>query len=303
MDARVTKSRLSNLLSYDWIKIIVAVVFAVLALVAFFTTVKPRPGRFHTFTVYGYVGLHSGTAAMSMERELLSDGVFSYDVLETDVEAFGEDEYSRMAFSARRSAGSGNVMFTTTNPSADGDESVLQSIAGGVMAEIALDLEVYFSDCEKYLIRFFGEDWQTGTLNRTEAESCFLNRNGKDNRYRFSSAKREQGIRDEYARLEKLREDYMEVLGYFENEMLGFAMIKDEDGQARKGAITLDCLSGLKRLFYYYSGEEKIVSVANMCMLIFRNDRDAGMPASAVVNDLRYESISFIRYLVGKFAV
>ena len=303
MDARITKQRLTNLLSYDWIKIIVAVVFAVLALVAFFTTVKPRPGRFHTFTIYGYVGLHSGTAAMSMERDLLSEGVFSYDILETDVEAFGEDEYSRMAFSARRSSGAGNVMFTTTNLSPEGDESVLQSVAGGVMTEIALDLEVYLSDCEKYLIRFFGESWREGALNQAEAESCFLNRNSKDNRYRFSSAKRELGIRDEYARLEKLREDYIEVLGYFEDGTLGFATIKDENGTERKGAITLDKLSGLKRLFYYYSGEEKTASSANMCMLIFRNDQDAGKPASAVVNDLRYESISFIRYLVGKFAV
>ena len=60
MDARITKSRLANLLSYDWLKIVAAILAAVLVICVFFTTVKTRPGKYHTFTVYGYRELVEG---------------------------------------------------------------------------------------------------------------------------------------------------------------------------------------------------------------------------------------------------
>lgn len=301
MDARITKSRLSNLLSYDWIKILVAIVVAVLGLVAFFTTIKTRPGRIHTFTVYGYAGIYSGTFANQAERDLL-EGVLSYDILKADFESFGEDEYSDVAYAARRSSGTGNVMFTTTNPG-EGGESVLQNVAGGELTEIALDVEQYLSDCEQYLIRFFGENWRTAEVDVAEAKQCFLKRNGKDNRYRFSAEKREQGVKDECARLEKLREDYLAVLESFQDGTLEYSEVKDESGNLRKNGISLKNLAGVNRLFYYYEEESKAVSTANLCMILFRNDNDAGVAASKVENDLRYECISFIRYLVGKFSV
>lgn len=302
MDARITKARLANLLSYDWIKIIVAIVFAVLALVVFFTTVKTRPGRIHTFTVYGYEGIYSNSGALNIEDEMMTSGVFSYDVLLTEVEAFGEDEYSEQAYTARRSSGAGTVMFTTYTAQ-EGEESRLQQVAGGRMTEIALDAELYFSDCENYLKRFFGEEYVTGRLDRSEAERCFLKRNGKDKRYRFSEAKRAQGLEDECARLEKLRADYLAVKGYFESGKLSYAYLTDESGAERAGAVKVDAIAGLKRLVYRYEGEERTVTTDGMCMLFFRNDRDAGKPAAEVENDLRYEAVSFLRYLVERYEV
>ncbi len=93
MDARITKSRLANLLSYDWLKIIAAILAVVLILIVFFTTIKTRARDEQIFTVYAYstpdsvsegdadMTLYSGADADAFSDRALANGVFSYDVL------------------------------------------------------------------------------------------------------------------------------------------------------------------------------------------------------------------------------
>lgn len=302
MDAGITKHRLGNMLSYDWLKIIAAILAAVLALVAFFTTVKPRPGKYRIFTVYGYSEIRMGDFDLTDRLA----GVFSYDVLKIEYETFGKEQYSETAFTARRSAGQGTVMFTTTNV-ADGEEetgkTVLETLTAGDMTGLALDVEQYLADCERYLIRFFGEDWRTGQLREEEARECFLNRNAKDNRYRRAE-KREEGVRDEFLRLERLREDYIALLGHFDAGKLGFVYVADNEERAYASAISLAKLGGLKNLVYYWdeSNGGSVMTSENVCLLLFRNDEDAGRPADETENDLRYEAVSFLDFLVDQFS-
>ena len=54
MDAKITKSRLANLLSYDWLKIIAAILAVVFLLIVFFTTIKTRAREEQIYTVYAY---------------------------------------------------------------------------------------------------------------------------------------------------------------------------------------------------------------------------------------------------------
>ncbi len=306
MDARITKSRLSNLLSYDWLKIIAAIIFAVLGLVVFFTTVGTRVGKHQLFTIYGYREIVAGESASGFADGLLSRGVFSYDILDAELETFGTNEYSETAFAARRSAELGTVMFTTTNLITDettGESStVLQNLAGGKATEIALDLEQYFIDCEQYLIRFFGENWTENPLNGEEAEKCFLKRNGHDKRFR-SDEKKAEGIELEKARLEKLREDFLAVRGFFGDGTLTFSYVKDESGNDRAAAIALGGLPQIRKLYFYTTEEDgkTVQATANVCLMLFRNDWEAGLPADVIENDLRYEPVSFVRYLVDRF--
>lgn len=304
MDARITKSRLANMLSYDWLKIVAAIAFAVMAICVFFTTVTTRPRQNQVFSIYGYRELLEGIDAAEFTSNLEKEGVFSYDILKVEKETFGTGQYAEAAFTARRSVVQGTVMFTTTNrtDANDPEATVLSGLTGGDRQLLALDLDVYLADCEKYLVRFFGEDWEKGALDRAEAEKCFHARNDGDRRYRSDDKKRE-GVLQEYERLEKLRSDYRYVLALVGNGTLPFVYVKDENGEERAKAFALGNLAGIRNLYYYTEETDgvEITSAANVCMILLRNDYDAGRNAYAVENDLRYEPISFVRALVERF--
>ena len=52
MDARITKQRLGNLLSYDWLKMLIAIVIAVFLIILLFTMTATRVTNAQTFAVY-----------------------------------------------------------------------------------------------------------------------------------------------------------------------------------------------------------------------------------------------------------
>lgn len=301
MDARVTKQRLSNMLSYDWIKIIVVIAVAVTALTVFFTMVRTRPNENQIFAAYGYTDLNEGSEAPSF-AESLSKGVFSYDVLEVESETFSTGGYyGDTTYTARRAAHQGTVMFTTTRSTQNEQFPEETYLIRSMMVGMALDLNVYLTDCENYLIRFFGENWQSGPLKTSEAEKCFLNRNGKDKRYR-SAEKRAEGIEDEAARLEKLRTDFLFLQECLNDGRLFLVNVSVND-EEHAYAFGLGNLKTLADLYYYTVESESGTSreTEEICLYLFRNDEDEGRDASKVVNDLRYEPVSFLRYLVENY--
>lgn len=290
MDARITKSRLANLLSYDWLKIIAAIAAAVVALAVLFTTAKTRPAKEQVFTIYGYGELQQGSASEEIARRL-ENGVLSYDILKVEQETFGQGQYSGAALAARLSVRSGTVIFAT--------KSALQEGFGGDQCPLTRDLDVYLSDCENYLIRFFGENWRTGEIDEAEAEACFLARNGNDRRYR-TEAKKAAGVKDELSRLEKLRSDFIFVKDYLDSGKLPFVTVTDENDVPHPKAFALGGLASIRN-YYYYVTEEGSPSGTDVCMLIFTRDSDEGKSAKEVKNDLRYETISYLRLLVESF--
>lgn len=313
MDARITKSRLANLISYDWLKIVAGILAAVLALCVFFTTVKTRPRDNQVFAIYGYREVTAGEGCRGLSDRLLENGIFSYDVLSVENETFGTDQYSDTALAARRSTMLGSVMFTTTNPMECTDESgnvvkdengetvyttVLASLVGGNEL-VAYDLERYLADCENYLIRFFGENWREGSLNEEEARRCFEARNGSDRRFR-SQEKKEEGVLKEKERLESLRENYLAALGYLESGLISYVRTPNNEGGTSAMAFSLGGLRTLRNLYFYTENGGPVSS--NICLIFFRNDYDAGKPAAEVTNDLRYEPLAFLRYVVETYA-
>ena len=321
MDAKITKSRLANLLSYDWLKIVAAILAVVFLLLVFFTTIKTRARREQIFTVYVYSTeedasgtdpdhtLLNGDDAASFPSRLLEDGVLSYDVLDAEFENFGTSAYSKTAFTARRMAGQGTVVLISDyisegkQPEEEGEE-VMSALdeAFGEMGAGLLELEQYFADCEAYLARFFGEDWRSGTLDEEEARECFLARNEKDNRYHLDSQK-EAGIEDEKRRLESLREDYLFVRDVcFGSGVYTTVSLSSEGGEAGLYAVNIGSLPSLQELVYHNvkSGETYVRSSEDICAVLVANDEDAGKGADAE-NDLRYENISFLRYLYEEY--
>ena len=123
MDAKITKKRLNIFLSYDWIKILLAAVAAILVWSLIFTTAATRVTQAQNFTIFVHCGHDlieifnytgtKGTSRFNSYSTLLREkNVFSYDILEissTDITT-GE-QYSETLLQTRVSTGEGDALF------------------------------------------------------------------------------------------------------------------------------------------------------------------------------------------------
>ena len=319
MDARITKQRLANLISYDWLKILVTIAAFVLVLVVLFTTTATRPAKEQQIAIYAHTDLQPDEDFSDLAATLLKRDVFSYDILSVTSESFAGNSYASATFAARRAAGQGNAMFITDNPvyktdddgglvlGEDGEPEIesaseLYNFAAGAVDETSrasgavYDTEYFLSLCEEYLISFFGDDWRTNDAfdgERTPAGS--FSRNAKDKRYRTDEQKA-QGLKDEEARLKKLREDYLAVDGALESGTFRHTVYTfEENGETYEKALGIDVggLNRLKELVYYE--EDGVRTTKNVNLVILYNNYLDG-------HDLCFEIVSFLNYLLEHYA-
>ncbi len=324
MDAKITKQRLANLLAYDWLKILVTIAVAVLALALLFTMTATNPTTAQTFTIYGYTDVRVGTENMSLDTRLEEKKVFSYDILKISSESFYGNSYSAAAYTARRAAGEGTVMFLSALDKAgkaSKDSELYRNTSEGTYAgdEVYSGFydPQYFLETEikEYLETFFGADL-SGELNQDKASARFLERNGKDKRFRTKEQKA-AGIESEKQRLIKLRNDYVAVRTAFEQEKLVYLAINKESGETKElkweevcpenyhvAAFGLGKLKSISKLYYFEytepaeeeGGEGKNKTTGeSICLTVFRNNRKKG-------HDLCYETVSFLNYLAENYA-
>ena len=99
MDIKIKSSRLKNLLSYDWVKIVLSIVAGVVVWSLLFTTLGTRAtvGEQFVFNVYGNVYTRESTKNNDILNDLKAKGYFSYDVLSLSAETVsGAGQYSWM---------------------------------------------------------------------------------------------------------------------------------------------------------------------------------------------------------------
>ena len=320
MDARITKQRLGNLLSYDWLKMLVTIAIFVFLVVLLFTMTATRVTNAQTFTVYAYNDVTAGRDFNSLADTLTDEDVLSYDILETTTEKFSADSQYDL-YSLRRTTGEGTVMFVSDvrvyetdddgNPVLDenGDpkietESALYSLAMGSTVDsegpisgTLYDCKYYIESCAEYLSGFFEGDWETSnTLDEAAVRASFLERNSGDKRYKNDEA-REKGIADERQRILDLRDDYLVVLQCFENGTFKYTeyTAKNVDGSSFTSVLGIN-LGGLEKiadLAYYTDGEgNQVVSNLNL-VILYNNFHEA--------NGLRFEPVTFLRYLYEEY--
>ncbi|MDE7159080.1 MAG: hypothetical protein K2N74_05840 [Clostridiales bacterium] len=287
MDAKITKQRLGNLLAYDWLKILAVIAAAIALLTLFFTMVRTRPSEEQTFTVYAYcVGKGSQT------NHEPNKNLFSYEILTTGEETF--ESNTTYLFQVRRSAGQGTVLFIADievkdengNVTAQSDLAVLtEGMSGG----LAIDTKEYLSDCETYLKKFFGEELKEENLNAELVKETFLARNKKDKRFR-TEAKKQAGIAQETERLKKLRTDFLEVRAAVESGLLTHREY-EKDGKTYAVAFGLGALNKINRLYYCGRPEDR----QDALHLVILNNHNPD-------SDLRFESVSYLSYLVREYA-
>ena len=299
MDARITKQRLANMLSYDWLKIVGIIALAAVFFSLFFTMIGTRPTDGQKFYVYSYNGLSTGGDFTQLQDRLKADGVFTYEILDTGSESFSTSKlYGDSVFTARRAAGEGRVMFVkdvrTKNEAGKESSPLLNFIDyEGTPKEsfaIFLDPKEFLSDCKTYLTAFFGEEL-TGVINKDKVRETFLERNGKDARFR-SSAKREEGVRLEEARLNKLKTDYLFVSSEM-GKSLSYVTYTSEVKEHFIG-FSMTQLNITPLVYYTVEQDgEKVQEKTDIALCIFNNASREG--------ELKYETVNFLAFLLREY--
>lgn len=325
MDAKITKQRLSNLLSYDWLKILVTIVIAVVGLILIFTMTATNPTVAQTFAIYAYTDMRAGSESYALADKLEEKNVFSYDILKVNTESFHGNSYTGAAYSARRAAGEGTVMFLSSfdkegNPTKESElyrntyESVFSGGAGGGFYNPQYFLE---TEIKEYLASFFGASL-TGEIDEQAARERFLERNGKDNRFRFSNEKKEAGVLQEKARLEKLRDDYLSLQQAFADGKLRYTAVHGESGETQTfgwgetcpegyyaASVDMSALREITKLYCFEytqkaenegESDKTVTTEKGVNLTVFRNSRKYDY-------DLCYETVSFLNYLAQNYFV
>lgn len=311
MDAKITKQRLGNMLSYDWLKIILAIGAAIAVLCMLFTMIHTRPTVAQEYQIFAFGPISYGDGRGSFQNEL--DSIFSYEIMKTGQETISHNSTGAQVLTARRATKTGTVVFAPDYTTKEGEKTAYEYLCAFGMQEIGtpnekmvsfLDLDAYFPACERYLAQFFGEDWETGEIDRETVRTTFLQRNKKDKRYRYSAKKREEGILDEEKRLTDLREDYLVVRAAFEDGTLSVVpyqyKILDEEGvdhgtgKEYHVAINVGALDGLKKIYYYSDSEGNRVCEKINLMLFDNGEK---------TEYTRYETVTLLRHLLENYSV
>ena len=255
MDAKITKQRLSRMLSYDWLKIIGMIVGICLVWSLVFTMTATQITPTQKFYTYSYVDTNfTADFAKVYKKE-----VFSYEVIEAKTEALSSEVNTILE--ARFAVGEGDLIFLANAKNADdkykatdengnvlkdenGDEIYLynnytQTFANGRVRYLyTLDGDGgYFANMEVYLTKYFGMEWKTGELNEAKVKADFRARVKKDKRYK-TEEQLLQGEKDDIARLNSYREALIAFYGYFDAGVVAFETVEVTDYNGEKKEYT-----------------------------------------------------------------
>ncbi len=317
MDAKITKDRLGNFLSYEWLKIIATAVMVVILLNVLFATVATRTtaGQHFTLVVYKDVNMPV-MAADDLEDKMSSGSIFSYDVLSVQVSQIANDYFSNLQLQARFSAGDIDAtILTDMTFYEDGcldscphgkevsSQSNLHKFVNGYLAACA-QIDEYMNSCEEYLNTFYAGAFRTNELDRAAVEAYFrTERMVGDKRYKNEKSVL-AGIEAEAGRIEKLKADYLQFEKNIEEGLVGIKTVPITKYDEKHQEYTEDLpyaidLSGLSKI-------KEIMSVAYKVGDEVHTDETTGLslvlhPWADLQKDLQFEQIAFVNYLVQKY--
>lgn len=234
MDVKITKKRFVNLIGYDLVKIILAIVAAVVVWVLLFTTCATRAtvGEQFYFVMFDDVYANDGYSS-NVLNELKKDGKLSYDVLNAYVSnVTSAGNYSALyMLSLKASTKEGDViMFNGKNEEAKNEDGTVktdetgapvmqinQSAQSIVNNNYLVSFIDYLDSAKNYLDRFVTD----GVVNEKAVEEYFLSVRLKEagnyrKTYRTDEQKAE-GVKKEIERIKTLNETYSTVISAIEN--------------------------------------------------------------------------------------
>ena len=237
MDAKITKNRLSRMLSYDWLKIVGIAVAVIIIWVLIFTMTATRITCSQSFVIYNYMGNLSFTNTNFEEsyKKAYEKGVFSYEVLEVvPYDLPSSAEYAYTIMDSHLAADEGDVIFVADidNPSRsyakDGEtlyDSYVQSLVGTYEYRLE-DLDPYsnssyFANMKRYVNSYYKGDYKNNEIDSAKVETDFRTRvkENKDKRFKKES-KIQEGIAKDIQRIQSYRNALIEFYGYLEEGLI-----------------------------------------------------------------------------------
>ena len=327
MDAKITKSRLSGMLSYDWLKIVLGAVALIFVWSLIFTMTATRITPAQQFTVFNYLGNCSfgSTNFNELYAKAFQENVFSYEVLEINDNDLTIDKSSAYTImEARTATGEGDVIFVadvdntdTKTEAEDGTVSYeytyLETLVrryGHCLYDLNPENEnSFFGKMESYLNGFYQGDWtKKENLDKSAVEAQFRARVKKDKRYK-TEKQRIQGVADDIDRIEKYRDALEDFYGYLEAGVVSFTTTVFSDREQDENTYYPDdgiysvnlCpngqMEGLKKYVGYYeevtdeNGDTHYpITAANMNVAFFHfNEVEEGF---------QYESLLFVNFII-----
>lgn len=326
MDAKITKTRLSRMLSYDWLKIVISAVVAIVVWSLIFTMTATRITPAQQFSVMNYLG--SAPFATTKFNELYNNAfnekVFSYEVLEVNQNDLAANrEYASTLLEARMATEEGDVIFVadTDNPDTeikDGENvtyefTYLESL---ILRNRANMYELdpakegsFFHKMEAYLDTFYDGGWEGGTLNEEKVEVQFRARVKKDKRFK-KEKQIAQGVQDDIARIQKYRDALDQFYIWIEDGTLAFTTTVFSDREEKKdvyypadGIYSINLcpnekMKGLEKYVGYYKEVIDEETGKTHHTITAENMNVAFFYFPGVEDGFQYESLLFVNYLV-----
>ena len=323
MDAKITKQRLTRMLSYDWLKIVGIAAALIMVWVLVFTMTATRITPAQQFTVFNYDSNATLTSDFyNVYQKAHNDKVFSYEVIETNVnDMTTSGEYAGTILETRVATDEGDIMFVANRPD---EASAIKNEAGETVYERThiqtifraypanfYDLDAYFENMKTYLDGYYNGDIENGTLDEEKVKTDFETRvrANKDKRFK-KPAQIEQGKADEIARIKKYRDAYVAFQGYLQSGLVEFVKVELKN---EKGDVVIDgnfalniCpdeskMAKLKDYTYYLKTEtttdengeqveEKRKTAQDMCVMFFK--------MKGVEATFEYETLLFLNYMI-----
>lgn len=243
MDAKITKTRLEQMLSYDWIKIIAVALAAILVWSLVFTMSATRITATQQFVIMNYPGAWQGDKFSNYYKMQGKD--FSYEIIEMSAEDLAANEGQLgTLLETRFAVGTGDVMFApnvddpdTKTEVKDEQGNVTDTTYTTYMAQFlntsyfhyvarlddADNKKGYFTQMKDYLARFYEITAETdktygnvtltkatfGDLDESKVETAFKARVEKNKDKRFKTEEKlAQGVQDEIQRIQNYRAAY-----------------------------------------------------------------------------------------------
>ncbi len=233
MDVKITKKRFSNLIAYDFVKIIIAIAAAIAVWVLLFTTCATRATVGEQFYFVIFDGVYfKENYPYEMITKLKDEDKLSYDVLETSVSTVtAAGNYSALyMLSLKASTKEGDVLlFNGKNEEVKNEDGTVKTDENGAaMTKVNDDAQAiinnsyvapfdeYLNSAKNYIERFL----TNGEVDEKAVEDYFLSvrikQAGNYKKTYRTDEQKAQGVKNEIERIKTLQKTYLTVVGAIE---------------------------------------------------------------------------------------
>ena len=320
---------MKNLLSYDWIKIILSIVAGIVVWSLLFTTLGTRltVGQefvFHLYENVYTVGSSEKNAQMMLDAK--KKGLFSYDVLKFSVNSVtsGGQYSASYMLSLKMSTQEGDVMIISDGRAETENKEKKSDLTSIINNRYLCDMETLLKSARAYCVNngFIIENGSSWQANEQKIEEYFLNTRikgkGKGNyrkTYRTAQQKAE-GVKLEIARIKQLYENYLYVSAAIEvakaadcdflwyGELYSYDKnnkIIEEETEIRPYGIDLYKLNqpflgqegvpNVEDTWFTYANGKPTAEGLVVCVFDFRGYQV----------DLQYETLGYLRYIIQTY--